>query len=410
MSPEKSLKDRLRALGVRPAGGKSAPGPAVRQTLPLDGEWRAEGAVFVRETTYPRTVRRGALPPTRRPVPQVVADWAGRPALSGLSASDFLFLDTETSGLAGGTGTYAFLVGAARWQGEQLRLAQFFMPAPDKEPALLQALAGFAAGAQAVVSFNGKTFDLPLLHTRYRLHRLAFPFADWPHLDVLFLARRIWRQRLASRSLQALEAEVLGLERTSQETPGQEIPYLYFDYLRTGQAAPLAGVFYHNAEDVVSLAQLTAHLCGWLADPLAYRGVPALDLEAAARLYEQRKRYEEAARLYERALAAPDLPPETFWLAVRRLAVLQRRRGDLEAAVGWWRQAAAQGQVYAMVELAKFYEHRQKDLPAALDWARRAQQALQAGDWAAHQRAYWQEDLNKRLARLERRLRRQQGL
>ena len=278
--------------------------------------------------------------------------------------------------MAGGTGTYAFLVGAARFteQGDFL-LQQFFMRDPSEEPALLEALAHFLAPAQALVTFNGKAFDAPLLNTRYLMHRMPNPMREFAHLDLLPLARRLWRDRLESRALKYIEENVLLAPRSLEEVPGYEIPYLYFDYLRTGDARPLKGVFYHNAMDVVAMAALLSHTASMLADPF-HEGIQhGLDVIAMARLYEHLGQVETAARLFERGLQM-DLGQEYFWEAVRRLAVLQKRRGDFDQAAPLWEQAAADGHIYAFVELAKFHEHKRRDPAAALEWTRLALKQL----------------------------------
>jgi tetratricopeptide (TPR) repeat protein len=322
----------------------------------------------------------------------------------------FAFLDTETSGMAGGTGTYAFLVGAGRFEenasGRVFHLLQFFMRDPGEEPALLEALADFLAPCQALVTYNGKAFDAPLLKTRYTLHDIPVPFEDYAHVDLLHLARRLWRDRLPSRTLKYIEENVLDAPRTSEEVPGYEIPWLYFDYLRTGDAREMKGVFYHNAMDIVALAALFGLTASMLYDPFDKDIQHGLDVVALAKLHEDLDQWDRAARLYERGLEM-DLDEEDFWKAVRRLSVLQKRRGDLDAAVRWWEQAAAQGHVYAHVELAKYYEHRTKDFSKAKKWAAGALELVTSdGDMAGYVREHWQAELEHRLNRLEEKLQR----
>ncbi len=308
--------------------------------------------------------------------------------------------------MAGGTGTYAFLVGAARFvEGGELVLQQFFMRDPAEEPALLDALARFLAPAQALVTYNGKAFDAPLLATRYRMHRMPNPMQDFAHVDLLQLARRLWRDRLVSRTLKYVEETILGAPRTEDEVPGYEIPSLYFEYLRSGDARPLKGVFYHNAMDVVTLAALMSHTAGMLADPF-HEGIEhGLDVIAMAKLYEQLGEWETATRLFERGLEM-DLAEEHFWEALRRLAVLQKRRGDFDDAVPLWKKAAAQGHVYAHVELAKYYEHRSHDTRSALEWTRAASKQLKLTHMPAYMRAHWEDELRRRRQRLEAKIKR----
>jgi TPR repeat protein len=288
-------------------------------------------------------------------------------------------------------------------EGGIFRLAQFFMPDPAQEGALLEALASFLAPCSALVTFNGKAFDAPILRTRYVLNAIPCPFTDFSHVDLLPLARRLWRDRLPSRALKYLEENVLAAPRTSEEVPGYEIPWLYFDYLRTGDAEPLKGVFYHNAMDIVAMTALFSHTAALLADPHGADLEHGLDVVALAKLFEDLDHPDDAALLYERGLKI-GLPEDGFWQAVRRLSALQRRRGDLAAAVKLWEQAAAEGHIYAHVELAKYYEHRRRDYPAALLWTRGAIDHVRHADLPAYERDHWLAELKHRLARLESRV------
>ncbi len=412
LMPKPTLADKLKSLGVKVGTSEvQLPEPKARSGVPieevLDGRWVStpRGDAFVSETRYPLEYRHG-IAPLFSPAPlHTLASWAGDARLHEMPLGQFAFLDTETSGLAGGTGTYAFLIGVGRFEksedgGEDFHLAQFFMRDPAEEPALLAALESFLAPCEALVTFNGKAFDAPLLATRYRLHSLPIPFADYAHVDLLPLARRLWRDRLPSRALKYLEENVLSAPRTVEEVPGYEIPYLYFDFLRTGDAAPLKGVFYHNAMDVVAMTALFSHMAGLLADPHAPDHEFGLDVVALAKLFEDLGMWDDAARLYERGLEI-GMPEEGFWEAVRRLSVLQRRRGDLEAAVHLWEKAAVEGHIYAHIELSKHYEHRVKDPLEALLWAKSAEALAKAPSLPPYMRLHWQEEIGKRLKRLD---------
>ncbi|KAF0108268.1 MAG: hypothetical protein FD146_842 [Anaerolineaceae bacterium] len=408
-----SLADRLRSLGVRPASdlkpAPDKPAGAPIQSV-VDGRFvpARGGETFVAEQVFAADYRHGVAPIFPfSPLP-LVAAWARDSRLSVLDPSSFVFLDTETSGLAGGTGTYAFLVGAGRFEGGEFRLQQFFMRDPAEESSMLEALAEFLAPCRALVTFNGKAFDAPLLVTRYSLHSIPLPFKDFAHLDLLPLARRLWRDRLPSRALKYIEENVLMAPRTAEEVPGYEIPYLYFDYLRTGDAAPLKGVFYHNAMDVVAMAALLRHAAHMLADPLGESIEHGLDRVALAKLFEDLGKWETAARLYERGLEQ-SLPEADFWQAVKRLSLLQRRRGDLESAVHLWEKAAAAGHVYAFVELAKYCEHHARDASAALEWTRKAMERAGELDIPRYEYNHWVQELEHRRERLEGKAGRESG-
>jgi len=408
-SPQRqSLADKLKSLGVKTGATDLAqPKPAAASPYVVDAV--VAGAfhptprvdVFIAEQTYPADYRHGVCPILCSPPLSLISQWAKDSRLVDMPLSRLAFLDTETSGLSGGTGTYAFMVGIARFVDDQFLLRQFFMRDPAEEPAMLEAIAQFLAPAQALVTFNGKAFDAPLLTTRYRLHHIPVPYAGYSHLDLLPLARRLWRDRLESRALKYLEQHILGLTRSSEEVPGYEIPWLYFDYLKTGDARPLAGVFYHNAMDVVAMAALLTHVNEVMQNPYDGRVEHGLDFIALGKLFEDLGHWEEAARLFERGLELR-LTESDFGLAVKRLSILQKRRGDFNEALRLWEAAEANGHIYAHIEMAKYYEHKCRDVKTALQWTRSALEHAERADLPVYVRKHWLEEIAHRLARLER--------
>ena len=310
-------------------------------------------------------------------------------------ARRLLFLDTETTGLAGGTGTYAFLVGAGWLEGDRLVLAQYFMRDFDEEGALLAALAPLIERASGVVTFNGAGFDLPLLETRFILARRRWP-AALAHLDLLRPSRRVWSARFADCRLATLEREVLGLVR-EDDVPGAVIPGLYFEFLRSRRAAPLARVFAHNRDDVLSLVALL----GWFGRAL--RGdahLQAEELAGLARLWEPVD-LERALACYRRALGA-GLATAVAHRVRLRLAWWEKRAARWDAACDLW-QAASRHDVFDPLpweELAKFHEHRRRDLVAARAIVEEAMDL--AGSGGAPERVLGA--LAHRLSRLTRRL------
>jgi uncharacterized protein YprB with RNaseH-like and TPR domain len=406
-SPRKSsVADKLKSLGVKVGVTDLAP-PRPKSRYGIDsvvaGEFypTALGDVFVAEQTYTSEYRHGLSSLTSSLPISVISQWARDTRISDIPLSEFAFLDTETSGLAGGTGTYAFLVGAARFVDGQFLLQQFFMRDPAEEPALLEGLANFLAPCKALVTFNGKAFDAPLLTTRYSMHRIPIPYRDYSHLDLLPLARRLWRDRLPSRALKYLEENILGLTRSTAEVPGYEIPWLYFDYLRTGDARQLGGVFYHNAMDVVAMAALLSHINNMLETPYDGHVQHGLDFIALAKLFEDLGHWDEAARLFERGLES-DITESDFGLAVKRLSILQKKRGDVNEAIRLWEEATEQGHLYAFVELAKHYEHKSRDIKTALKWTRSARERAENMEMPAYIRKHWLDEIAHRLERLER--------
>jgi uncharacterized protein YprB with RNaseH-like and TPR domain len=310
-------------------------------------------------------------------------------------ARGLLFLDTETTGLAGGTGTYAFLVGVGYVEGDRFVIVQHFMRDFDEEPALLAALEPHLGRASGLVTFNGSGFDVPLLETRFVLQRRRWP--GMLHLDLLRPARRVWATRLEDCRLTTLEREVLGLVR-EDDVPSALIPSLYFDFLRLRRAAPLTRVFRHNRDDVLSLATLL----GWFtrAEGEGEAALDAAELAGLGRLWE-RVDPERGAACYRAALAAGLERGEAHGVRLR-LALWEKRRARWEQACELW-QAAADGDRFdphPWEELAKYHEHRRRDLAGAravvleaLDLARAARASVGIVEGFAH-----------RLRRLERRL------
>ena len=311
-----------------------------------------------------------------------------------------LFLDTETTGLSGGTGTVAFLVGLAWQEPEGLALVQYFLCDFDQEDALLWAVGQCLREAGVLVSYNGRTFDWPLLHTRLLMRRAEWPSP--PHLDLLTLARRIFKPRLPDCALQTIEQAVLDLHR-ADDLPGTLIPGRYFAWLRDGHPDVMDPVFTHNRQDVLSMALLLPRFEAVLrgSDELH-----PLDRFGRARCLEARGFRDEAVQEYRRLWGhrPPGDAPAIMRGAVGlRLARLLRRQGRWEEARSvleeCWR---TQSYPYpAAIELAKLLEHQARDLNAA---QRIVSDALRLLAIAVIPNAQWQADLERRQRRLDRRL------
>jgi uncharacterized protein YprB with RNaseH-like and TPR domain len=289
-----------------------------------------------------------------------------------------VYLDTETTGLVGGTGTCAFLIGIAAAEGSQFVVRQLFLRDYPEEKAMLAALAEALEPYQGLVTFNGKTFDIPLLETRYALARMKSPFARLLHLDLLHPARRLWKLRLESCELIHLEQELLGISREG-DVAGSEIPGIYFDYLRTGDARGLQPVIYHNALDVVSLAALTVNLASALAELDADQAAPSLDLFSLSRIFDRAGATEKSLSTCQRALAA-GLPQSVETRALWHLALHHKRRRQHELAASLWIELTrreAEFAIKAYEELAIHYEHRCRDVKRALDFVEQAMGWLQ---------------------------------
>lgn len=375
----------------------------MEQVIPGRFQPTDHGQIFVAEKWYSPDYRHGRTGLQLNTSLHTIARWANELRLLGAEPAQLAFLDTETTGLAGGTGTYAFLIGVGRFEGEQFRLVQFFMADPAEEPAQLAALTDFLAPCQVLVTFNGKAFDAPLVNSRYITNGQPSPLPKLAHLDLLPLARRLWRDRLASRALGQLELHILQANRTEEDIPGWLIPTFYFDYLRSGDARPLKGIFYHNAMDVLAMAALLNHITHLLVDPLDGRVEHGIDLVALAKFFESLGQLDRAVHLYRHGLAQ-ELPEDYYWEHLERLALLLKRQEDWPAALELWQQAAAARQIYAHVELAKYYEHRAGDCRQAAQWTETALAIVQAPTYPSAGRHRWRSELLHRLTRLQRKL------
>ncbi len=374
----------------------------IESVVPGDVVATSSGSCFVLETRYPLThthgeTRLSVLPPDGSPS-LALARLAGDERVSGLNFRSAIFFDIETTGLGIGAGLVAFLVGFGIFEGDEFCLRQYFMRDYSEEQAMLHLLSRQIEDLQWWVSFNGRNFDLPVLQTRFVCNRRRMPLSEAPHLDLLYPARRLWRKRLKSCRLSALEANLLGLGRES-DVPGWLIPDLYFDYLRYGEAGPLHQVFVHNALDILSLVVLAAKADKVLRDPFGEAVQHGADLYSLGRICESWRDLDRAKRAYEQALQ-DRLPPALRQEALHRLSMLHKRVGQMEQAVPIWQALREQGSVEACVELAKYFEHHCRDCVEA---ARLTGEALALPNLARSGQCS-AEALEARQARLRRKL------
>ncbi|MGH7300137.1 MAG: ribonuclease H-like domain-containing protein, partial [Candidatus Rokuibacteriota bacterium] len=354
---------------------------------------------------FPVGHRHGAQPllAAREATPAALA-LLSRGGETAAEARRLLYLDTETTGLAGGTGTYAFLVGVGFFDGEDFEVRQFFMRDLDEEPALLSVIEEMFGKFDGFVTYNGAGFDLPLLETRFVLGRRRFP-GEVFHVDLLGPARRLWSGRLADCRLGTVEQDVLGFLR-EDDLPGALIPTVYFEYLRRKRPDELPRVFEHNRHDILSLAALT----GWVADAVTRAPLPEFEPVALAGLGRMLEGTEPERSLacYRMALDT-GLPTPFRERLLLRLALREKRLARWEEARALWEAAARSPREFdprPWEEMAKVHEHRRRDFQAAravveqaLALARRhrASERVLAG-------------FEHRLARLGRRLERVAGL
>ncbi len=325
----------------------------------------------------------------------------------------WLFLDTETTGLAGGTGTYAFLIGLGWWDAGGLQVEQFFMRDFAEEHSLLQELSQRVAERPVLVTFNGKSFDWPLLESRFTMTRsIAVPKLA-AHLDLLHPARALWKLRLGSVRLVELERHVLDAPRLGWHRENDVscalIPQFYFDYLRGGPAEPLAGVVRHNQMDLRGLAALSCKINELLSGvPNAANEIESLDLFGLSRFLQRRGEDDRAHSACAKALSM-GLPVEIRPKARRELAMMAKRRGEHANAAAIWLEIAADPNdgTHACEQLAIYYERHAKDPAKAAQFAKlaiailRRQRADSRDPFLTARFARWEHKCLHRLARLE---------
>ena len=379
------------------------------------------GSCLVSETRLPAAEARSlSLAAALAISGSAVAACSRDPALDGFDVRRAAFLDTETSGLAGGAGTFAFMVGIGKFEdaGDELVyvVRQVFMRSPAEERALLEATAALLADCTGMVSFNGRAFDAPLLTMRYALKGQPSPLAGLQHFDLLPAARQRWRLRLPSCALGALERDILAHTRSQEDVPGWLIPSMYSEYARSvasGNPSPtaiddMARVFYHNREDIVSMAPLAAMLC----TPFEESGQAfpdqthhPVDSASLGRCFEELGWLDMSERAYRMALERA-LSPEVRTVALSRLGwLLKRQERRAEAVAIWqdWITSVPGPDPTPYEELAKHHEWQANDLAAARTWtlwALHTARQLPAGP----SREQALNSLQHRLERLERKL------
>lgn len=352
------------------------------------------GRHFETERLYERHKRHGSLGiGDLHDLPDDLLDAISASEVPRYPCTRWAFLDTETTGLAGGSGTYAFLIGVGRITPEGFRLRQFFMRDLGEEASLLHSLAEHLANFDVLVTYNGKAYDQPLLETRYRMSRARVPFSRLHHMDLLFGARRLWKFRFDSCRLVELENQILGVEREG-DLPGELIPYVYFEYLRTKEAGKIVGILHHNAMDIITLACLTAIVPWAFRSPEDAPISHGAEMVGLGRWLRAADRCDDALVLFRRAIAK-GLPDELLFRTMWDVALLEKKLGREDAALSQFTELANCRNVFrhaAIEELAKYYEHREKNYSMALEFTLAALELQES-----------QSLLNRR-ARLERRV------
>jgi len=278
-----------------------------------------------------------------------------------------VFVDTETTGLSGGTGTYAFLVGIGGWNSTGLQVEQYLMRGYDEESAVLEAVHARLCNAQVLLTFNGKSFDIPLLQSRFVLARRPWPLPSALHVDLIHPARRLWSLRLGDCSLGNLENKLLARTRCL-DVPGNEIPSIYFNYSRTGNPSGIRAILQHNRQDIETLAELTIKISEILGGETPTDS-SAEDLFSTGRYFRSLGEKHQALACAELALKKP-LSRELELEVLVELAKLRKARREYQTAADFWRTVfdrSMKPREDVCEELAIYYEHRGHNLSAALN-------------------------------------------
>ena len=377
-----NLRDKLRAVD---GGGAKRPAPAER----AEADCR-HFAVYRPAEEFP-----GAWDLTR----ETLALMSEKEMPETFDPRRILYLDTETTGL-GGSGTVAFLVGMGFLTDEGFEVHQFLMRDYPEEPFLLKHVAAGLGRFDALCTFNGSTFDVPLLESRFLMNRMDRGCLELPHLDLLHMSRRLWKLRLGRCNLSRLEEVILGQPR-EEDLPGSLVPQRYFDYLKTTNEYLLEDVLKHNAQDIVSLCVLLNHMAELYRHPEQIRF--SEDVYSMGRALERSNHPERARDCYRLASRG-----KMATAASAALAGSWRRAGNREEAARIWQEMARTGRggIRPLVELAKYEEHVRRDPRAALAWTEKALARLSEPsvreDKAVQE---WEKELQYRHQRLRRRIR-----
>jgi uncharacterized protein YprB with RNaseH-like and TPR domain len=325
------------------------------------------GDSFVRENYFPRDYRCGEVELFQilQSSAKTISSLARDDRLREIDINKTIFLDTETTGLAGGAGTYIFLVGVGYFEGDQFCVRQYFMRDFNEERALLSAVNELLSKYEAIVSYNGKTFDIPLIQSRFIMSGMKLNLKNPGHFDLLYPARRLWKRRLENCSLSTVERDILGVIR-EDDVPGYLVPEIYFRYLKTKDARALKQVFEHNLQDILSLVALVSRMCFLLEDPLNNTEY-GMDIFSIGKMFDEEKRYDQSTYYYTEALKH-NLAEEEILEILRLSSFAYKRQGKWREAEKIWKEIIEKSREYIYYpyeELAKYYEHYLRDYQKA---------------------------------------------
>ncbi len=351
-----------------------------KESLPIEEFVRGEvvstpiGKTFQTEENYPLDFRYGEITLGEiLGIPTYPAHLLSKDRrLKELDLRKTLFLDTETTGLTGGTGTFAFMVGLGFFREDGFLIRQLFMRDYSEERASLFLLQNLLESFEFLVTFNGRHYDIPLLETRFILSRMTSRIGEIPNFDLLFPSRRIWKGAYENCRLVTLESKLLGAER-ADDVPSEWIPYLYFDYVQTGDAGKIYRVFYHNQMDILSMVALAGRIHLVYHNPYAARPRKGVEHFALGKLFWDHGAPEKAIPCFEIALRQCE--DDLAWEVMRWLSMASKKTGQGEKAKTLWEEMMTwpyQKDSFPFIEMAKYHEHRLKDYEKAILYVDRA--------------------------------------
>jgi uncharacterized protein YprB with RNaseH-like and TPR domain len=400
------LKDRLSKLGFSPASKVSPQVKNKAETLEdIVGGLKIvnnQGEVIKIERIYPYGYQYGNVnlqPPEGN---QEIIKFS-KNFNNSSPIINHLFIDTETTGLSGGTGTYPFLIGFGYFDKDGFRTIQLLVENPIYEMSQLVEFSNSAQNFHTTVTFNGKSFDLPIIRTRYFLNQLENPLSEFSHIDLLHISRRIWKMRLTNHSLRELETQILGFQRSTDEVPGWMIPQIYFDYLRTGDGSQLKGVAYHNEIDVVSMAVLYTKINSIL-NLVDMKDYPStIDIYSMAKMYARIGEFPKAVNLFDICVNSGDLSKDLVCDAHFSLAEIYKKDNMWETRLPHLIKCVELGSFEACIEISKYYEHKLKKPVDALLWSTKAEELINNSPLQRYKKLSILKNIQLRKSRLSKR-------
>lgn len=352
-----TLMQRLKDLGVS-QGAQEIYAPMNRSKSigeVFQGRFisKKDHEVFIRHIQYSLPYEIGATSLNSDIDTRPISRWTGHQSHEMVKIA---FIDTETSGLARGTGTFVFLFGLCFLTAETLEVKQIFLTDPYSEKLFLETIEKELATFEAICSYNGKSFDIPITRSRNIINHVPDFTQKIDHYDLLHLARRIWRLRLEDRSLKHIENNILGFHRSEDEIPGYLVPEFYVKFLRSNDAELLKGIFYHNLMDVISLAAIFSYLGKFTIDPFNEKAPNVLDVYALAQLHEKRGNYDYAFELYTKILKLNNTS-DNLKNILLHLGLISKKKKDYSEARMYFEKSAALGSIAGCIEASKLYEH-----------------------------------------------------